>query len=126
MIRPDCNKNVSDIKSIFHNDSLFSQPNTIASIFNSYFSSVGQIISDSFPNDNQLENSTIQNLPVNSFFFSYVNNKEVKTIISSLKNKSSHISTYPAKVIKFLEPLITPVLTKIVNKSLTSGKFPTR
>ena len=96
----------------------------ITSIFNSYFSYVGEIISDSFTNDNLLQNSTIQNLPVNSLFFSYVNNEEVKNIISSLKNKSSYISAYPAKIIKFLEPLITPVLTNIVNKSLISGKFP--
>ena len=81
IIRPICNKNASEIKSIFHNNSLFIQPNTIASIFNSYFSSVGQIITDSFPNDNQLQNSTIQNLHVNSFIFSYDNNEEVKTII---------------------------------------------
>ena len=47
----------------------------------------------------------------------------MRYIILSLENKSSHISTYSAKIIKLLTPLINPIFTKIVNDSLTSGKF---
>ena len=81
IIRPNCNKNASEIKSIIHNDSLIIQPNTIASIFNSYFPFVGKIISDAFSNGNHFQNFAIQNSPVNSFFFSYVNNEDVRNII---------------------------------------------
>ena len=49
---------------------------------------------------------------------------EIRFAISSIKNRSYHISTYPPKCIKFLEPLIFLLLAIIVNESLNTGIFP--
>ena len=41
-------------------------------------------------------------------------------IISSLKNKSSNISTYSTKIIKSIKSLLSPLLSDIINKSFTT------
>ena len=42
----------------------------------------------------------------------------------SLKNKSCHISTYSVKIIKHLSSIISPILTHLINKSISTGYFP--
>ena len=42
----------------------------------------------------------------------------------SRPNKSSHISTYSIKVIKYLSNLISPILAILINRSLCNGTFP--
>ena len=42
----------------------------------------------------------------------------------SLKNKTCHISTYSVKIIKHLSSIIPPILTHLINKSISTGYFP--
>ena len=50
--------------------------------------------------------------------------REIKTEIMYLKFEKSHISTYPDKNLKYISNLVSPMLTNIMNKSLTPGFFP--
>ena len=59
-----------------------------------------------------------------SFKFSWVTVQEIGNQIMSLKSKRSHISTYSDKILKYISNLVSPLLTYIMNKSLTSGSFP--
>ena len=59
----------------------------------------------------------------NSFFFSPVSSEQIEDIISSLKSKSSNISTYYTMLIKPINYLLSPLLSIIINKSLTHGVF---
>ena len=60
----------------------------------------------------------------NSFFFSPVSSEQIENIISSLKNKSSNISTYSTMLIKSIKSLLSPMLSNIINKSFTHGVHP--
>ena len=50
--------------------------------------------------------------------------QEIENEIMSLKSKRSHISTYSDKILKYISNLVSPLLTYIMNRSLTSGSFP--
>ena len=126
IIRSNCNKNAHAIKSILFDNCIYEEPREIASKFNSYFATIGKNISNSFPSSSNNSNPLqylFQKSPINSFFFTHVTNAEIRSAILSIKNKSSHFSTYPLKIIKILEPLISPLLAIIANKSLNTGVF---
>ena len=59
----------------------------------------------------------------NSLFFSPVSSEQIEDIISSLKSRSSNISTYYTMLIKPINYLLSPLLSIIINKSLTHGVF---
>ena len=41
-----------------------------------------------------------------------------------MKNKSSHINTYPVKILKLISDIVSPILSIIIGKSLRDGVFP--
>ena len=41
-----------------------------------------------------------------------------------MKNKSSNLNTIPGKILKSICDIISPCLTNIINRSLTTGVFP--
>ena len=99
----------------------------IAEAFNNHFSTVGKKIDESMPNpfdpnDIITYNSAIS--PSNSFFFSPISPYDVKKVIDAMDNKSSHIDTYSIKIIKHLSSNISPILSKLINKSFELGQFP--
>ena len=112
------------VESILSENRTYETTEEICSIFNTHFSNVGKKISETFqniPNDGTLNDIRS---PVNSFHFTYVTCEDIKYAISSLKNKSCHISTYPVSVLKHLEPYLSPILSSIINKSFQTGTFP--
>ena len=48
---------------------------------------------------------------------------EVKTIIMAMKSKSCKIDPIPTHIFKQLRPSVIPIVTKIVNLSLSKGEF---
>ena len=71
-------------------------------------------------NPQNLSNSSISN----SFFFRPTNNFEVNKIIMSLKNKPSNIKTYSVKILKYISSIISPILARLINISISTGHFP--
>ena len=122
------NKSKSRIKSILHEGILYDNPRDIADAFNTHFSTIAQKIDDLIPAPGPgspsyadfLRDTNIQN----TFNFSPVNIEDISRIIYSFQNKSSHMSTYSVKVIKFISPLISPILRDLINRSLAEGIFP--
>ena len=55
--------------------------------------------------------------------FTPMTESEVKTIIISMKSKSCEIDPIPTHIFKQLLPSVIPIVTKIVNLSLSKGEF---
>ena len=84
---------------------LHTDPQAIANSLNTHFATIGATIANSFPRSAENEQSNIPRR-MNSMFFEMTTPSQVCTAIQSLKNKSSHISTYPAKVLKYVAEII--------------------
>ena len=115
----------SKITSILYNNKIYQSDKDICNVFNDHFATIAQKIDESIPNasNNNLSTNLIQSTP-HSFFFSPVTVNSIVKIITSLKNKSAAISTYSTKILKYIVDIISPILSKIINKSLSTGHFP--
>ena len=49
--------------------------------------------------------------------------EEVHKVIVSLKTKSCELDTMPTDILKKMMPVVLPLITKIINLSLTQGDF---
>ena len=120
------NKNAkfNEIKSLLVNGTIIEDNLGVANAMNEFFSKVGSDIARSF--DEQPDRpafNTDQNIQ-NSMFFQNTSAGVISNIINNLKNKSCNTETYPAKFLKRVQDIISPVISVIVNKSLLSGHFP--
>ena len=126
ILKPHKTKTEPIIKPFFHNNVFLDEDSEIATIFNDHFSTVGSRISESI--SVQSENDPLSFMSSvnisNSFFLRPVSVFDVSLIINSLKNKSCPMNTFPAKVIKIINPLVSPILTKILNDSINKAEFP--
>ena len=122
LIKPGKQNKNNIIESLLINGCEVTDNTQISNAFNDHFSTVGRNISQSFER-NQHAVSSPPNVP-NSFFFRAISDDDVIKIIINLKNKSCNIDTYPAKVLKHLSYIISPILADIINKSLSRGYFP--
>ena len=123
VLKPDQTRKKVNVKSLFHDNILYESNEDIANTFNSYFSSIGHQIASSFHSN---ANNNINNIHSisNSLFFRSTSKLEINRLIQNMKNKSSPISTYPVKVLKYISEIISPILVSIFNKSLANGIFP--
>ena len=98
----------------------------LADEFNNHFSNIGKLISEKINNRNGINfKNYLSDLNfVNSFYFSPTTNNEIRSIIYSLKNKKNNIHTISVNILKNLSDVISPILCKLINKSLASGYFP--
>ena len=120
-------KSKFEIKSIVFNNITYSDEQYIPQIFNQYFTSIAKKIKETMPDPpaGKSFSDYLSNISMpNSFFFSPVSSEQIDNIISSLKNKSSNISTYSTMLIKSIKSLLSPILSNIINKSFTHGVFP--
>ena len=122
ILKPNLNRNQNYIKSILLNGEIFEDGRDISRLLNEHFSTIGSKISRSFdPCDHFISSfSSIQN----SFFFYGTTAAGVSAIIDNLKNKSCNIDYYPAKVLKHIKAIISPILANLINRSLIEGVYP--
>ena len=48
----------------------------------------------------------------------------VCNVISSLKNKNAHVTTFPTSVLKYIAPIVSLPISVLISKSLSTGHFP--
>ena len=98
----------------------------IANKLNAFFTEVGPSFSAKIPQPESLNYKQYLNKSISSHFnFQLVGNEDVYKIIRKLKPKSS--SGYDAlssKLLKLISSPLCPILTVIINQSLTTGIFP--
>ena len=124
IVKPNSDRSKPFIRKILLDDQIFEEDIDISNVFNKHFSSIGSNISASFPD---VEHSISSNTSIsNSFFFTAVSPEDVCRIINGLKNKSCGIDSYPAKVLKHIKNIISPILSNLFTKCLLSSHFPTK
>ena len=120
LLKPKRNRNQNHIKSLLLDGVLFDNNMDISRLLNEHFSTIGSKISRAFGYSNHsISTASIQN----SFFFFRTTPAAVSMIIDKLKNKSCHIDYYPAKVLKRINSLISPILSDLINRFLTEGIY---
>ena len=122
--RKKCSKELADffvIKNVPTYDKL-----KIANKFNSFFTEVGPSFSSKIPQPDGLNYKQYLKGTISSRFnFELVKNDEILKIIKKLKPKTScGYDDISSKLLKMISPSICPILTVIINQSLTTGTFP--
>lgn len=119
------------IQSIKKNNHVILDPQSISNYFNYYFIDVvEEVVKNSpknpqFSNNQNFNNQTVQHNIKTPFRCKPVNEKELRTIISCLKNKfSCGHDDVPLKVIKFVGESLLKPLVHLINCSLITGNFP--
>ena len=121
-IRPDHQVKKNYIDKLNIGNIVTSHPKDIANALNEFFANVGSNIANSINSLDDHRSYLRDNYP-NSFFFSSVTNENVKQCIMSLKNKKCGLNDFPVKVLKQISPVIVPILTYLVNLSVTNGRY---
>jgi hypothetical protein len=95
----------------------------IAESFNKFFVNIGQVLDDKIPHTNAKPTQFIpKNYNIN-IFLNPATETEVSKIISNLKECATGWDNVPACLIKDNSYQLQPVLTHIINASLSSGIF---
>ena len=58
--------------------------------------------------------------------FAPLTEKQVSLIIKQMKSKTCELDDIPTKILKKILPTVCPLITRIVNTSLTTGGFSTK
>ena len=125
LIKPNQNYCKKEISSILFEGELHNDNQSVANILNDHFSSVGSKIANAFAETTaESQNNLLPESESNLFFFKRVTLSEFSKIIYGLKNKPCHITTYSAKVLKYISAIVSPYLADIINMSLSTGVFP--
>ena len=101
-----------------------SDPAAIVTAFNDYFVNVGPLLAQSIPSSNIPPTSFIHNTNPISMYTRPVTELELINVIRELKNNSPGPDGIPATIIKESTEIIVPILTHVINLSLTQGIFP--
>ena len=97
----------------------------IANSMNKHFSTIGMKLANKLKSTNAKFSDYLKNPNSKNFFIYEAEEVEVKNLIFDLiLGKSVGIDENPPIVIKWGEPILIPVLTKIFNKCVTEGVYP--
>ena len=96
----------------------------LANEFAKYFMNKIQTIRDSLDKFQPYEPSENNNITVPFNTFKPLTEEEVITIINKMSAKSCEIDAMPTTVLKKVLPGVITNITKVINMSLTDGKFP--
>ena len=93
--------------------------------FNNYFTSVGESLAAKIPRAKKSYDTYLKDTIASSFSFKLVEQKEIDSIITKFKAKtSSGMDGISMKLLKLIKVPLVPCLTILVNQSLTTGIFP--
>ena len=115
------------IKDPDNNNNLTNDSSRIPNILNKHFSNVGNILASKLPPAERpfidyLRNSSSPEL---SFFFRPVTPSEIQFQILSIPNSKSHgLYSCPTQLLKYSSEVISPVLSDILNTSVSLGAYP--
>lgn len=101
----------------------------IPNIMNEHFTGIGPTLANNLPTPKELFTEFLDKSksPATSFFFCPISPNEVKLeILSMSNNKSYGFYSCPVSILKHASDIISDVLTKIFNKSIDLGTFPSK
>ena len=112
------------------NNNSVTDPLLIAEAFNDYFSNIAstlQVDSRSIPDLSPLANFIENRIPPNvSFELKPINRLIVQKELQALQPKAVRLDGVGQRILKLSAPIIASSVSKIINTSITSGKFPSQ
>lgn len=109
----------------FHtNEAPISEPETIANHFNEFFTNIGPKLAEQIPISSKIPTSFIQCSVRDSISIDPTNNTEVLNVLKAIKTSSEGWDSLSTQPLKQCYELITPLLTHIINLSLSQGTVP--
>ena len=120
-------KSVSKLKDPDNNNNLTNDSSRIPNILNKHFSNVGNILASKLPPAERPFTEYLRNSssPELSFFFRPVTPSEIQFQILSIPNSKSHgLYSCPTQLLKYSSEVISPVLSDILNTSVSLGAYP--
>jgi len=130
IINRETGKNTTGVKgsisTIKNKNAVIDDPLSISNTFNHYFIDIIDEIAKSTDKPANIANyNTNQNEITKPFRCNPVTEKEIRKVISSLKNKcSSGHDDIPLKLIKYVGDVLLKPLVHLINCSFVSGNFP--
>ena len=97
----------------------------LAEDFATFFQNKILKIRELFNGTEQYEATTDQSVPLLRRF-APLTEKQVSLIIKQMKSKTCELDDIPTKILKKILPTVCPLITRIVNTSLTTGGFSTK
>ena len=121
-------RHVNAIKDFNNGNKINRNPQRIANILNEHFASVGEKLASRIPASGDHRDFLKKNKsPSSSFMFKPVTAREVELERLALPNNKSHgLYSCPTKLLKYSGTIISDILDKIVNLSVTSGNYPSK
>ena len=106
------------------NNDEVSDPERIANMFSSYFSTVASDLERNIPHPITNPMDYMGPIADNSFYATPSNPNEINRLICSLPNKRSHINSIPVFVFKLIAPEISIIISDLFNCSISLGIYP--
>ena len=98
----------------------------MADSFNDYYSNVASDLAENIPDNNINFKYFMNRRNVNDYVFTEVTKENVRNVISKLKTESCNFENVPVKIIKLSSNIMVPILTHIINTSISSGIVPSQ
>ena len=102
---------------------LIDDPATLANTFNEHFTSVAPLLASKIPNVDT-DPTYYVNRNTNTFMYFPCTHDEIEKIIRDLKNKKGSLGEIPVSILKKITDLVSPILSKLFNQSVSSSSFP--
>ena len=120
LIKPIKNRNSIklDIDGVLTDD-----PATLANSFNNHFVTVAPLLASKIPSTTTDPTYYVNSNP-NTFVYFPCTDEEVAKVIRKLKNKKGRPGEVPVSILKNIADIVSPILSLLFNKSVSSGTFP--
>ena len=110
--------------SLYIDNKIINDPNSISNKFNEYFTSIAENLQKNIYNAGQGYHKYLKNKISNSFFIRPTNKDEILTTIESFQQgKSSGPNSIPDKILQLIKFEIAEPLSQIANISFETGIF---
>ena len=96
----------------------------LCSLFGDFFVEKISKIRNSIPTESNDDNPEVPECSSTMAFFETVTVEEITKLVTSMTNKSCELDPMPTSFVKEAIGTLAPIITDIVNGSLTSGVFP--
>ena len=117
--------NNDKVKLLRINDEDVSDTLKIADTFNNYFGTIAESTKNKIVDSKRSYTDFLKNPNPKSMFLKPTTATEVGKIISSLENsKATGPASIPTNILKLLSPTLSPMISKIINISFSTGIFP--
>ena len=111
-------------ESFMIDDNLINDGNVIVDKFNEFFANIGTNLANKIPRSSKNASDFIDVDINNTIFLRSTDNNEIKTVIKMLKDSSPGWDNITASCLKNNHEILCPIITHLVNLSLTQGFFP--